>query len=388
MIGDKYELYTFNHLMSLALSQVPDTMDKRQGSIIYDALAPACYRLAELYQNVRNVYQDTFAATATGQELRYRVAERGIQPYAATHAIKKAYVTDGAGNPISIPIGSRFSTVSDVNPINYSVVAVYEEDGQGIPGYYQLQCEVPGSVGNEYTGPLTQITYIRGIGAAIMSTLLVPARDEETDDELRSRYFESLANTPYGGNVAQYKQQVGAIPGVGGVQVYPVWNGGGTVKVSIIDAQKNICSPEFIAAVQNQVDPHNADGQPGTGLGLAPIGHKVTVATPDEFSIQIAFNVNLTAGTELGQVSTNIKKAIADYFYRLRTEWDEENNYGQYFLTVYRAQILAAVMAIPGIANVYNLTLNGTDADISLEQTGDTQQIPEVGTIVVNGGVI
>ena len=40
MIGDNLEQYTYEYLMQLALSYVPDDRDKRQGSVIYDALAP------------------------------------------------------------------------------------------------------------------------------------------------------------------------------------------------------------------------------------------------------------------------------------------------------------------------------------------------------------
>lgn len=388
MIGDKYEVYTFSYLMALALSQVPDTMDKRQGSIIYDALAPACHRLAEVYQNIRNVYKDTYAETSQGEDLDNRVAEQGIKRYSATYAIKKVYIEDTDGNPMSVPINSRFSTISDINPITYQAIAVYEEDGQAIPGCYQLQCEVAGSIGNEYAGPLTQITNVRGIRSATMSTLLVPARDEETDDELRSRYFETLNSKSYGGNISQYREQVGAISGVGGVQVYPVWNGGGTVKLSIVDAQKNICTPEFISLVQNTVDPENADGESGTGLGLAPIGHKVTVVTPSELSINMAFNINLAADYELDQVKDSIRKAINDYFYELRDDWDNANSYGNYSISVYRSRISAAIIAIPGVDNVTPPLLNGSDADIVLTQTGETQQIPKLGSITASGVVI
>ena len=387
MIGDKYEIFTFEYLMALALAEVPDTMDKRQGSIIYDALGPACHRLAEIYQDIRNVYKDTYADTSQGEDLDKRVAEQGIKRYDATYAIKKAYFQDGGGNPMSIPLDSRFSTVSDINPITYRVISVYEEDGNGVPGYYQLECETPGSIGNEYAGTLYQITNIRGIGAATMSTLLVPARDEETDDELRSRYFETLNNKAYGGNIAQYREQIRNITG-GPVQVYPVWNGGGTVKVSILDAQKNICTPEFIAYVQEKVDPENAAGQSGVGLGLAPIGHQVTVATPSELSVNITFNINLLPSYELTQLKESIRTVINDYFYTLRDEWDVANNYGEYSLMVYRARISSAVLSIAGVANVSDLTLNGVDDDISLTQTGAVQQIPKLGSIVVSGVVV
>lgn len=388
MIGDKLEKYTFNYLLAQALSNVPDTIDKRQGSIIYDALAPACYRLAEFYQSVRNAYKDTFATTSYGENLDLRVAEQGIYRYVATYAIKKVYIEDTSGNPMAVPIGSRFSTISDINPINYSVIAAYEENGNGIPGYYQLQCEVPGTIGNEYAGPLTQITNIRGIGAATMSTLLTPARDEENDEELRERYFDALNNKAYGGNIAQYREQVMAIPGVGGVQIYPVWNGGGTVKLSVVDTQNNVCSDEFLAAVQNIIDPENAEGDSGSGLGLAPIGHKVTVVTPSESKISISFNINLVTGYEIGQVQASIKSAIDHYFSKLREEWDEANKYGQYFLTVYKSQISAAVLTIQGIANVSELKLNGGEQDIVLTQTSAVQQLPSVNSITVNGGVI
>ena len=46
MIGDFLEKYTFDYLMNDALSRVNENIDTREGSIIYDALAPACYELA------------------------------------------------------------------------------------------------------------------------------------------------------------------------------------------------------------------------------------------------------------------------------------------------------------------------------------------------------
>ena len=385
MNGEKYEIYTFDYLIASALSNVPDTMDKRQGSIIYDALAPACYALAQFYQDVRNVYKDTYATSATGVDLDNRVAEQGIQRYSATYAIKKCYITDTLGNPMSVPVGARFSTQSDINPITYSIIGVYEENGQGVPGYYQLQCEVAGSIGNEYAGTMTQITNIRGIGNITMTTVLVPARDEETDDELRERYFETINNKSYGGNISQYREQVNAIAGVGGVQVYPVWNGGGTVKVSIVDSQKNACTPEFISRVQNEVDPENAAGGRGTGLGLAPIGHNVTVSTPEYLPIEIKATISLMSGYELGHVTPSIKQAVDNYIYRLKEDWDNSDDFGQYSLAVYASQISAAMLGVRGVANVSLLLLNDAPEDIILTQSGQLQQLPQLSKLEVNG---
>ena len=77
----------------------------------------------------------------------------------------------------------------------------------------------------------------------------------------------------FGGNVADYKERVNAMNGVGGVKVYPVWNGGGTVKLVIINSEFNVPSAELVGQVQTAVDPVQNSGR---GVGIAPIGHVVT----------------------------------------------------------------------------------------------------------------
>ena len=99
MIGDYLEQYTFEYLMEQALSRVPDTIDKREGSIIYDALAPACYELAEYYMNLRKILIDTYALTASGEYLDLRVAEQGLTRYAATYATKKGTFVNNSDEP-------------------------------------------------------------------------------------------------------------------------------------------------------------------------------------------------------------------------------------------------------------------------------------------------
>ena len=384
MIGDYLEVYTFDYLMAQALSQVPNTVDKRQGSIIYDALAPACYRLADFYNTLRNVYKDTFAETATGESLGYRVLEQGITRYSATYAIKKAYFVSAEEQPMAVPLGARFSTISDVNPITYAVISAYAENGVVQPGYYQLQCEVSGVEGNEYSGTLTNITYVQGLASATMYELINPARDEETDDELRTRYFERVTQKAFGGNIAQYDQELKEISGVGDVQIYPVWNGGGTVKLSIVDSEYNKCSNEFVTIVQNLIDPENSTGVTGTGLGIAPIGHQVTVVTPTEYTANISATIVLMPGTSIGQVSTPIENAIEAYFATLRKNWGVSNEYNDYSLGIYISRITAAILTVPGVANVTNVQINGSAVDVALTENSTTQQLPIVGTVTIN----
>lgn len=384
MSRENLEEYTYEYLMQMALSFVPEDRDKREGSVIYDALAPFCQVLAAGVQQLKEFYTQTYAITATGADLDNRVAEQGISRYGATYAVKKVILEDSEGQPVTVPLGSRFSTVSDTNPVNYVITAPFKEGGVVVPGSYEATCEELGVIGNEYSGNLINITFIQGLAAATMSTTLVPARDEETDEELRTRYFEALNQKSFGGNISDYRTKVEAISGVGGVQIYPVWGGGGTVKLSIVDPTYSPCSSEFVASVQDKIDPENSEGDSGVGLGIAPIGHKVTVVTPSEVSIDISATVTLQPGHTLSQVQGPIKDALKEYIQSLREDWDHADDMNRYFCSVLVARVSSAIISAAGVINVTNVKLNGAAADIELTESGLTQQLPVLGEVTLN----
>lgn len=384
MIGDNLEQYTYKYLMSQALSVVDDSLDKREGSIIYDALAPACYVLAGYYMQLYQVVKNSFAVTATGEWLDQRVKESGITRREATSAVKRADFTDDAGQAAVVRIGTRWSTVSSTNPITYRVTAQYEQNGDPVEGAYELTCETLGTIGQEYTGPIIPVDFVKGVAAATMSTTLIPGRDAETDDELRERYFDQMSAKAFGGNISDYRNKTREIIGVGDLQIYPVWNGGGTVKLSIVDTAFRAASNEFVQEVQKLIDPVNASGVQGDGLGIAPIDHKVTVVAPEEVTVNITASIVLQVPYEVGQVQPAVEQAIEAYMVELRHDWATPNEFNEYALSVYASRITAAIVGVPGISNVTNVRLNGTAADITLQQTGQKQQIPVKGTVTLN----
>ena len=54
MIGRYSDQMTFEFILDRMLDRVPDTVDKREGSIIYDALAPAAAELAKTYMELED----------------------------------------------------------------------------------------------------------------------------------------------------------------------------------------------------------------------------------------------------------------------------------------------------------------------------------------------
>lgn len=385
MIGDFLQNYTYDYFMQLALSFVPDELDKREGSVIYDALAPFCQVLALMAIDVHGFYRDTFAISAEGEALDNRVAEQGLARYTATYAVKRGYFADTDGNPMEVDIGSRFSTVSATSPINYVVTAEYKDDaGNHIPGNYELTCEVSGTIGNEYSGNIININFIQGIATAELGATITPARNEETDDELRARYFAHLSTEAFGGNIADYREKVLSIDGVGTLQIYPVWNGGGTVKLSVLDTDFMPCSEEFLRYLQNEIDPENAEGERGDGLGIAPIGHKVTVVSPETVNIDISASLQLQPGYNLTAVREAIITALTGHLKELRQAWGTGTVYNQYYTAIYLAKISSIIINVPGVVNVYGITVNGNGLDLHLIETGQLQQIPILGEVTLN----
>lgn len=381
LVGAHLDVYTFEQLIADALAMASNTVDKRQGSIIYDTLAVSDVQLAEGYIQIKGYYIDCYALTAKGQYLDLRVAEAGVTRYPATPAVKRGIFADDKGDPVSIPIGTRFSTSEDTRALIYAVTAIHTVDGKTVPGSYRLTCETTGMAGNDYVGPLLPITYLTGIATANMTDLLIPARDVETDDALLARYLEIINRPAFGGNIAQYRQWVLEIPGVGAVQIYPVWQGGGTVKVSIIGADYLAASDTLIADVQTALDPVQNHAQ---GLGLAPIGHFVTVAAPQAVSIDIEATVTLSPGVTKGMVEAEIQRRLSDYLLERRKLFGAASNGNFYTVNIYQAKVSAAMMEVDGVENVTHVTLCGKEEDLILPQTPQQQELPIDGAVILH----
>lgn len=381
VLSEYLQKYTYDYILTEALSKVPDNVDKREGSIIRDALSPCCYEAAKHILYLADIIEQTYIETANGLWLDGRVIEGGITRDPATYAKKLGVFKTQLDEPCQISIGQSFSTVGDTI-LNYTAVQVYtNEDGDVVPGSYIMQCNTVGSVGNSYIGRIVPNDYIEKLASAEITTLLYPGEEEESDDSLRERFLANLMKTAFGGNIAQYRQWAKEIPGIGGVQVYPVWAGGGTVKLSIIDTDYNSCSSEFCQTILEKFDPENSGGETGLGLGIAPIGHKVTVSTPLPRTINVSGKITLLPGYKLETLMPGIKASLENYLLSLREAWENSDDENNYSVTVYLGRINFAILNVKGVSSAYELKLNETDTDIKLTETSSLQEIPVLGTV-------
>lgn len=324
-------------------------LDTREGSIIYNALAPAAVELMGMYIEAKRILDETFADTASREYLIKRAKERGISPQEATNATLKGVFEPST---LEIPIGSRYS----LDNLNY-VVTEKISDGE-----YQMQCETLGVEGNAHFGTLIPIEYIDGLQSAELTKLLIPGEDEEDTEALRTRYYQSLEAEAYGGNKIDYKTKIRLISGVGGVKVYSgsEWNGGGTVKVVITDSKYEKPTLVLIETVQQEVDPIN---NPGEGIGIAPIGHVVTVVGVNEVSIDISLMATLQPGYEWSNVQAQVENAIDEYLASLNKDWENQDN-----IVVRISQIETRVLSVPTIIDVFRTKINGVEENYTADK--------------------
>lgn len=395
---------TYDDILARMLARVPDKFDKREGSVIFDALSPAAVELQNCYIELNRVIAESYADSASREYLILRCKERGIVPYEATNAILKGVFT-----PTSIDVsGKRFN----IGAGNY-VVTEKITDGE-----YKVQCESPGIVGNRYLGAMIPIEYIEGLETAEITEVLIPGEDDEDTEALRERYFGSFNIRSFGGNKADYIEKISAIAGVGGVKITRVWNAdikpaelvpsesvlawyesasgtlsedvrtwlaaiisaaksgkltaGGCVLATILNSEFNPASAALIERVKETLDPSDSAGE---GMGVIPIGHVVTVQSAAAVEVNVSVNITFDEGYGWDNLQNAIDSAVSEYLLELRKSWQNASS-----LIVRISQIETRILGIKGVVDISNAALNGSPANLTL----GAYEVPVFGKAAAN----
>lgn len=405
-----FEEYDFDTLMDKMLSNVDDKLDKREGSIIYDAIAPVALELSNFYLNLDMVLDEVFAESASYYYLTKRAAERGLLPKEETNATLMMKVEPAE---TQISIGDRFN----LDELNYTVVSIID----GNAGTYQVQCETAGVIGNQQLGTLIPIeteNELNNMESATLEEVLIPGEDEEDVETFRERYFASFNNEAFGGNKTDYIEKVNSIDGIGGCKPIRAWSGGynpakmmptdevkvwfekqskdalgetvynwlsaiynasinklltvgGTVKLVIINSEFRKPSSTLINKVQEEIDPTDTAGE---GDGIAPIGHVVNVVGVKEEPINITLSsVEYETGYSFDKLKEAIETTIDNYLLDLRQTWASNTN-----LIVRTSQMEAQLLLIDGVLDMKAVLLNDQGENVTL----DSDSIPVRGEVV------
>lgn len=347
-----YEHITYEDIMTRMLDRVRSDypeIDTREGSLVYTAISPCALELAIMYTELDRAIEEVFAETASLEYLEKRTAERGIYQRLASSAVMQGEFD------VVVPVGTRFS----LGEFNYIVIDSEKS---------YLQCETTGAEPNTVLGRLTPIDTVSGLNTAEITACLIPGEDDEDVEDLRARYFASLGTQSYGFNAHQYREVVNAMDGVGATKVIPAWNGGGTVKLVLLDSNYTTPSAAQIETVQTAIDP--VEGQ-GEGLGLAPIGHTVTVVGAGKTPIDVNCTFDYLDTYNWDTVKDGVYTALDNYFGSLAESWEK----GEVIVRI--NHINNVLMNVQGVEDVSGTTLNGSTGNVAIS----SENIPIRGAV-------
>ena len=362
-----FEDNTYENLLQSALSKIPIDIDKREGSIIYDAIAPFCFELAQTYVNLDLVLKESFADTSSRKYLIKRAIERGLKPYPATPSVILVTI-NGVED---IEIGERF-VIDDL---------IFEYCGAKTDGKFEMICTKKGEVGNISSGELRPINNIPDFTNAFIDRLHVRGRNEEDTEAFRNRYFKSFNIQAFGGNREDYRNNIYNLNndniiisngGIGGIKLYRPKTGGGYINVYIINNNFEPPTTSLINLIQDKVDPVR---DTGNGIGFAPIGHKVTILPVNGVEITVNIELELKDNVSLEQIKPLLEEKLNAYIKEVAKEWENESN-----LTIRVRQLESKFFEVQGVQDIKRTTINGASENLVLNEN----EVPVMEGLNVN----
>lgn len=331
---------TYEEILQEVLNRVPSNVDKREGSIIYDAVAPCSFALAQMYFQLENFLDLVLPDKAVESYLDRAVAAYGMKRNPAVAAVRVMETSK------AVAIGTRWG----IHELIYTVTAAGDGENE-----YLVTCETAGEVGNQYSGAMQPISNVTGV-TAVLAAIKTPGTDEEKDEALRARFFQKVQQPATSGNAYHYRMWALEVSGVGDAKIFPLDHGAGTVTVLVVDAEKR-ADEDLEDVVSEYIE------------SVRPIGATVTVESPSETAVNVTADILLdgTAGKEA--VTESFKETLSSYLRDL-VFVDYRVSY---------ARIGSLLLSTPGIQDYNDLRLNGSTGNITISE----KAIPAPGTVTL-----
>ena len=297
---------------------------------------------------------------AVGLERREAVAATGEVTFTGT-------------NGVVIGPGTEVGT-SSPDPEVESISFLTTESGTISGGTVTVAVEAveAGAAGNVGSGSINSLlSSIESVASVANVDATTGGADVESDESFRNRIVQANTRPHGGGTMADYERMMLGTPGIGYVTVVPNWSGPGTVRVILTDLENDPVSAAVVTDRQEMLDP-----VAGQGLGMAPIGATVTVATPAAVTVNSAMTLELDSGYTLDgtggtiSVRADVESAVRAYIDSLPPGQEVVIN-----------RVRSQAFLIPGVHDVPAITLNGAGTDVAI--TLSPPQVAQSGTVTL-----
>lgn len=332
-----YENLTVETIKNNILSRITTDIDLREGSFTNDMISTVAYEIWKNYQALDAILPIIFVDESSGEYIDKRCTEYGITRKPGTKA--SAVITVTGTNGTVILKGKVFLTIEGLEFILDHDINITEGTAIGTVTAQEI-----GDKYNVASGMITR-QFVNQSGISTVSNAMAAGgTDQESDAALVTRLYTFMQKPATSGNANQYRQWALEVPGVGDAKVFPLWDGPGTVKIVIVDANKQPASSTIINSSLDYVET------------VRPIGATVTVESAVGKEIDLEAVVILAPGYNLETVSTDFTNFINNYFKSIA------------FTTAYvsHAKIGTLLLGTDGVIDYSDLHLNGSSANVLL----------------------
>lgn len=332
---------THEEYLDLMLNGLENTKDKTPNSFSYDVLSAAGILFVEFARRFEELARKFDVDNLEGLELEKRVFQiTGLKRKQATYARGLIKITGTVetvideGKIFQTELGEEFRTLERV---------VIGDKGEIDVKVEALRIGPFGDVDKD-TIKISK-DYIKGIESVTNPADFTNGYGQESDDDLRERYYSYLQDPPKAGNPAHYRLWAEEVDGVGYAKVYRTWKGPSTVKVVIIDIERKGADSDLVEKVRKHI------------MEEAPIHwENLTVVSAKEKPIDVAGKIEVRNGYSKSEVIENIKGKITAYL--------AEVAFKKSFVSF--AKVAHAILESEGLVDFDDLRINGTYDNIDL----------------------
>lgn len=357
-----YEDKTEENIKKEMLDNISNKIDKGEKSLTYDAISPVAIELANMYIELDYVVNKLDTENLSGEELERFIYQRTgtVARKPATKATTTIIINGQEGAKISKGDLVGSDTVNFVSIEDKTVDAT----GQIT---VTVECGEPGTIGNVPAGAIKYFPVsIAGLTSVTNPEPVINGYDAESDGSLLERYYERIRTPATSGNQHHYLNWAKGVVGVGDAKVFPLWDGPNTVKVVIIDSNKQPANKDLINKVQEHIDP----GITGLGEGEAPLGAFCTVVSATGKAINITFTVIKDANYTVEQIKTNVENNIKEYLKSIAFRGN----------AVSYAKIGAIILDSNGVLDYEGFTINSGTSNIAI----GNEEVAILGEVLIN----
>ncbi len=336
------------------MNSLPAGIDDMPGGFPWDFTMPTALQISEMVQfHLVRTMMLMFPMWAWGDWLDRHAEMCGLERRAAGYATGKVTVTGIPGTVI------KEETVFATPASDYESSILFksiEEAELGSDGTKDISV-IAVNKGKESNVPAGAVSLmlkpVKEIRRIVNHEAITGGTDVEDDESLRERIqWANAAPISFVGNDSDYVRWAKEVVGVGGVVVLPEWEGPGTVKLVIIDANGKPGNETLLSSVYDYiVSPKDRSRR------LAPIGATVTVSAPEILGISYQASLVLEEEYTTEAVCDGFRKNIMRYY-----EEAKENGMLTY------TQIAAVLSDTAGVCDYMDFLVNGEIRNIPLNQ--------------------